>query len=342
MIANPPSYLMLMVTTACNLSCAYCYEGETHAGKVMHLDTAMKALHVAAASGRAFHVQITGGEPLLAAEQVFTILEQIQRERLPATTALQTNGVLLDRETARELKRYRTGIGISIDGSPHVQEALRGGSRETYRALTMLEKERIPFRVTAVLTDRNVRELRGLLMALYPFSSARGFGLDLLVQKGAAAEKRCHLPRKQVLAAETFRLLETLDLFNRRRKRPLEFRERALVLRSWRQGSSRAYCSACSGASLAVTPDGKLYPCTQAVGDPALFLGTVDSPSSAYPALSESTLFSEACTDCPLEGRCPGECPTRLLYNGDVGRELICELYRTIFQYCVQQGDIAV
>ncbi len=335
--------LMLMVTTACNLSCSYCYEGhegQTRPDGVMSMETAMSALHMAAAGGRPFHVQITGGEPLLVRERVFDILDQIERNKWPVAVSLQTNGVLLDRSTARQLKRRRVGVGISLDGSPRVQEMLRGGSSGTYRALKLLEEEQIPFRVTTVLTNRNISELGGLLMALHRFSSACGIGFDLLVQKGVAVNGDCKLPDEAVLRKELFRVLVLLDLLNLKRGRPLELREKKHVFRSLRTGGVSPFCAACVGRSLAVTPEGKLYPCTQAAGDPSLDLGTLDKPLSGSCSLSEIKLATDRCNRCPLEGRCPGECPSRLLYNGDAGRKLVCALYQTIYEYGFQKGEI--
>lgn len=333
--------LMLMVTKACNLSCAYCYERGMHTDdEVMSMETAINALHMVAAGGRPFHVQITGGEPLLVPGRVFDILDRIERNKWPVAVSLQTNGVRLDRTTARQLKRRKVGIGISLDGSPRVQEMLRGGSNATYLALKVLEEEQVPFRVTTVLSDRNVKELCSLAMALHPFSSSCGIGFDLLVQKGAAVDSDCTLPDVKVLKEEVPRFLDVFDALNRSRKVPLEFREKTQVLRSLRSGRVSWYCSACRGESLAVTPEGKLYPCTQAVGDPSLEFGTLDNPMSGSCSLSEIKLSTNGCNSCPLEGRCPGECPSRLLYNGDAGRKLVCALYQTIYEYGFQKGEI--
>ncbi len=139
---------------------------------------------------------------------------------------------------------------------------------------------------------------------------------------------------------EVPRFLDVLDALNRSRTVPLEFREKKQVLRSLRSGRVAWYCSACRGESLAVTPEGKLYPCTQAVGDPSLEFGTLDNPMSGSCSLSEIKLSTNGCNSCPLEGRCPGECPSRLLYNGDAGRKLVCALYQTIYEHGFQKGEI--
>ncbi|WP_338052859.1 radical SAM/SPASM domain-containing protein [Prosthecochloris ethylica] len=339
------SYLILVLTRSCNLSCMYCYEGVPECEDVagMSLATAEEAIMLAAESGDPFHLQLSGGEPLLEPDTLAGVIEIIRSRRLPATIALQTNGVLLDREMIRLLKNGGVSIGLSVDGPPRLQEELRGGSRASYGAMRLLDEEGVPFRVTAVVSDRNVRKLHLLAMSLSGFSMVSGIALDLLVRKGRAAGPAfCSPPSDADLQQGVLQLLETLCLLNRERARPIELREQQLVTKAFRFGSRRHYCAASSGASLAVTPEGLLYPCTQTMGDESFFLGTLHdfgSRETVFRTLSADTRFS-ACDGCRLDGRCPGECPSRLVYNGGHQDRLCCTLYRTILDYCVQTGDI--
>lgn len=312
----------------------------------MSMETASRALFMAAAHGRPFHVQITGGEPLLAGELVFDILELIREERWPVSTAIQTNGVLLERDAAQKFRRYGTAVGVSVDGLPEVQEQLRGGSVATYRAMKLLDEERVPFSVTAVVSDVNARKLKGLAMGLHSLPMASGIGLDLLVRKGSAAEgSDVSFPGEDALREGIRQLLETLDVLNAARRTPFVLREREHVLRAANAGGRRtgSFCSACGGRSLAVTPEGELYPCTQTMGDRDFMLGTLDTPLfDCGSALSSLTAEGAWCDGCELQGRCPGDCPSRLYYNTEENRRLICVLYRTIFDYCKQKGGVVV
>ncbi|HHE31504.1 MAG TPA: radical SAM protein [Chlorobaculum parvum] len=333
---------MLVVTTACNLDCAYCYEGGAGGGGVMELETAIKAIELAASGGAPFHVQLTGGEPLLAGELVFRILEYIRNNNLPATTAIQTNGVLLDQELTRRLHSFGTAVGVSVDGLPAIQEVLRGEGAATWKALAMLDSEQVPFSVTSVLSSRNTRELSTLGMALHSMPMASAIGLDLLVRKGSALEKGDVQPPDAVtIRSGVTRLLATLDVLNAQRSRPLILRERQTVLKALRRDETRPYCQACTGSSLAVTPRGELYPCTQTLGDARFHLGTLDDPHLSMTTLLDGRLpVREECAGCGLQGCCPGDCPSRLHYNGADGAGLICDLYRTIYDYCLYKGEI--
>lgn len=336
------SSLMLVLTTACNLDCAYCYVGGAGGGGVMELETAIKALDLASSGGGRFHVQLTGGEPLLAGELVFRILEYIRNNNLPATTAIQTNGVLLDRKIAEALKEAGTAVGVSVDGLPAIQEALRGEGAATWKALSMLDSERVLFSVTTVLSSRNTNELSTLAMALHSMPMASAIGIDLLVRKGSATVKGgVQAPDVAAIRSGVTRLLATLDVLNAQRSRPLILRERQTVLKALRRDEARPYCQACTGSSLAVTPRGELYPCTQTLGDARFHLGTLDDPRLSRATLPDGRLPErEECDGCRLQGRCPGDCPSRLHYNCADGAGLVCALYRTIYDYCLYKGEI--
>jgi uncharacterized protein len=70
-------------------------------------------------------------------------------------------------------------------------------------------------------------------------------------------------------------------------------------------------------------------PADKPMGDDDVALGTIDKPDfSKLNALSGYELGSTQCVGCPLEERCPGECPSRLKYNGRQGHELACAMLR--------------
>ena len=46
---------------------------------------------------------------------------------------MQTNGTLIDREIAREIKKMNIAIGISMDGPFEVNEKLRGRNYGSYK-----------------------------------------------------------------------------------------------------------------------------------------------------------------------------------------------------------------
>ncbi len=320
-----PGYLLAALTSRCNLRCRGCLQGADGSGSDMDAAVIEKMLALVDC-GQPLVVQMTGGEPTLVPEKIEQLAAAAGRMRRVPRLALQTNGTMITAELLAICCRYRIEIGVSLDGPPQLQQRLRGGSRATVQGLALLEERKIPFRVTTVVSGENIDQLRRLLLFVAGFAGCRGVGLDLLVRRGRG--ENLTLPTAEQLQQAGAELAALLPLLNARRRHPIILRELAL-LQSKRRGSG-AFCHAASGRSLAVTPDGALYPCGQTLGDQRFFLGTVDRPQLSqknHLAARELQLFSAACPACTLHRRCPGECPSRMLYNGTEGTN-ICGLYR--------------
>ena len=330
-----PRYLMLLLTTACNLNCLYCYRGDKDRPQSMPREVALKSFLLAAAAGRPFHVQLTGGEPTLEPELIEWVADTIRKAGWPATIALQTNGTLLDYSLIRVCQKYDIQIGVSWDGPPEIQEKLRGKAVATLKGLKLLSAAGMPFRVTTVVTQVNVAYLGRLALFLSAFPSARGLGLDLLVQKGQALKAPpVTPPTPETLRTGLFELLDTLRRVKARRSSPLHWREWELLQQSHNRRKAAPFCPASRGESLAVHPQGTLYPCTQTVGDRRFASGTLDAPDpSGLLALKKYTLNGTACSGCPLVNHCPGDCPSRQYYNQEPARRLACVMYQTIDEY---------
>jgi len=286
-------YLILWLTTRCNLNCRYCYRGIEESEVSLDFEIARKALDMAAGSGKSF-------------QRLISLCQ-----------------------------RYNISIGVSLDGPFDIQEKLRGRAKDTFVGLKRLEGSNLDFRVTTVVTDINVMELWRMALLLADFQSAKGIGLDLLVSKGKARDASIKPPSVDSLIAGLTELMNALKFINKRRVPPLQLREqellKAIVVK---RNRDHVYCHACKGESLAVHPDGSLYPCGQTIGDPNFFLGTIDHPDWVrLKALSSYRLEGLDCVNCPIREYCPGDCPSRQYYNNREDRSLVCVMYQTISGY---------
>ena len=231
MNATPPvRYLVLWLTTACNLRCTYCYRGD-QPGQTMSVEVARTALNLAAASGLPFHVQLAGGEPTLEPELMEAIGKIIREAGWSATLAVQTNGTLIDKHLVDMCQRSSIAFGISLDGPPELHERIRGNSAATFRGLALLDRARIPVHVTAVLSALNVMHLDRLIMALACFANVQGVALDPVVLKGNALLSDEHrsaagsqatafnsvIPSESDVQAGIHTMLFTLNRINRMR-----------------------------------------------------------------------------------------------------------------------------
>lgn len=327
----PVRYLVLWLTTACNLSCLYCYRKEDdHA--VMSKEVARTALFLAAQSGLPFHVQLAGGEPTLEPAMIEFVGCTVREARWPATLAVQTNGILWKRDMIELCRQHNIAIGVSLDGPPDVQDALRGMSGATFRSLSLFEKERMPVRVTTVLSSANAHRLRDLVFALSGFGNIRGIGFDPLVMSGGAQKKPELLPSSEAVHAGIQDFMQVLEQMKSSHNIPFEWREMQVVRRAISEkGTSRPYCHACRGESIAVHPNGQVYPCGQTIGDREMAAGTVDAVDwTKLHTCYEGFKLNGNCSSCPLENHCPGECPSRLRYNNGIVPPAMCTIYRAI------------
>ncbi|MEM2098974.1 MAG: radical SAM protein [Candidatus Bathyarchaeia archaeon] len=122
---NMPLIVSYAVTKACNLRCLHCHAeakeamaNELTVGEAIHAIEEMNMLGTKA-------LMFSGGEPLLRKEFVLTLAEYCVD--LGIMPALLTNGVLLNRKVACELKDAGIlAVGIPIDSSiPECHDKLR-------------------------------------------------------------------------------------------------------------------------------------------------------------------------------------------------------------------------
>ena len=119
----------------CNLDCEYCFYLEKEAffpNTKVHrmltdvLRTLIKQTLEQSRGGISFAWQ--GGEPTLMGlpffQQAVDIQQQYGKGR-QIGNALQTNGVLIDREWAAFLKQYNFLVGLSLDGPAHIHDRYR-------------------------------------------------------------------------------------------------------------------------------------------------------------------------------------------------------------------------
>ena len=301
----------------------------------------VRAVSLAAGGGRPFHLQLTGGEPTLVPALIERAVVLAHETGRCSSIGIQTNATCLTPDLLDLFRAHRIEVGVSLDGPPAVHQRQRGMAAETLRGLHSLETAGIPFRVTAVVTQANAAELDGLVLSLAGLACARGIGLDLLVNKGRARNRdRVSHADRHTLANGIKKMLWTLDAVNARRSDPIRLRERDLLIAAKKKKTS-AFCHACLAQSMAVQPDGGIFPCGQTMGDARFAAGTVWAPHLDKLKALNSQRFQDApCGSCPLTSTCPGDCPSRLHYNRHENTVLACSLYQSLWQTMTGDEDL--
>lgn len=124
--------LIVKLTRACNLACAYCSEGES--GKeILSKDVLFKAIDEVPAildkyNDKRIDLLWHGGEPMLVGKEYLSSVMEYARKKLSAyelSFSMQTNSTLMDDEWLGIIKKYDVGIGISLDGYEELHDSNR-------------------------------------------------------------------------------------------------------------------------------------------------------------------------------------------------------------------------
>lgn len=331
------SFLVLMLTGRCNLSCAYCYAGAGPDGDDMTYDLAKGSIEKFTRLGQKMVVELAGGEPLLVFDVIKKLVERFFRQS-GLHFALQTNGLLLDEKKLEFLVDHGVGLGLSLDGPPRINDLTRGAGEKTVRAMRLLDEAGVGVNLTVVLTKRNIEHLPKFLLFLAAHPSVRVVNLDALRSLGRA-EQQDLAPTPAQIEAMVPEMLTTLAFINERRWPALKVREVEQFHKRRSDITPQPYCLACKGKYAAVTPQGEVLPCSSLIHHKQFEAGEEhSSPWDALKPLVHDWGPPPECTNCPARFYCRGGCPVRrIAATGSAKRkcELECALRRAIYKEMV-------
>jgi sulfatase maturation enzyme AslB (radical SAM superfamily) len=124
---------------------------------------------------------VTGGEPLLAPDVTFRLLESVE-----SPSVMFTNGTLLDPPSCRRLGACGASLLVSLDGSADRHDPMRplsGGGGSWIRTASGLDAaaaEGISFGISIVLREHNTEGLGDTLDFLLERFGPASFGVNLL------------------------------------------------------------------------------------------------------------------------------------------------------------------
>ncbi len=152
------------VTKRCNLRCVHCYASADPSPHPDELTTeeGMALLEDLAQFGCPV-VLFSGGEPLMRPDILDLIKKAVD---LGMRAVLSTNGVLIDRALARELKKLGLSyVGISMDGLKEVHDRFRGVKGAFEKAMEAVENckaEGIKVGLRFTINKINASEIPGI------------------------------------------------------------------------------------------------------------------------------------------------------------------------------------
>lgn len=326
--------LILRITNRCNLACKYCYaQTEIQKREDMSLETAIKAIDMMAKRGGRLKVQFTGGEPLLCIELMKQIVQYMKQEEIQASCSIQTNGTLLTPKVCALLKEMNCAVGVSLDGMGDAN-GLRvypdgtASFQDVIEGIRNLGSVGMCCNINAVVSSRNQNRLGELVELAAYLNNVRGLGLDMFRPIGRG-EKADYAPCMETLPVDLKGMLEKQKELSKLGVlvRVKELEKVRIMLQ--RNVTENCYCYAQTGYSIAVDPQGDIYPCSSFVGMKNMCMGNVEEGIQTSP---EVPRMDAECLACEYAAICRGGCPAGRTACG--GRnETDCMMHRTIIEY---------
>jgi MoaA/NifB/PqqE/SkfB family radical SAM enzyme len=161
---EPPRFLAISPTQACNLRCRGCYAcSDAGARSAAHMDWALLG-QVMTQARRLWDARLfvfSGGEPLLYRSSGKTILDLVEQH--PDCLFLMfTNGTMIDRQVAQRMARLgNLTPAISVEGLRERTDARRGDGvfDQALAAMALLREAGVPFGISVTVTTANHEEV---------------------------------------------------------------------------------------------------------------------------------------------------------------------------------------
>ena len=338
-----PFHVMIIPTLGCPSKCHYCWSSDERSPR-MSIETVREITEwLKGYQSNQITITFHGGEPLLAGAEFYRQALPILSEglaHLTPTFALQSNLWLLTPDMARILAEYRIPIGSSIDGPEEINDVQRGKGyfKKTMRGYDIARANGLEVRFICTFTNRSVERKE----EIFDFFLQNGFPLKL---HPALPSLRSENPKEWALEPEAYGelLVYLLDRYLENLGR-IEVMNINDICRGvfTRHGTVCTFVD-CMGTTLAIGPDGSIYPCYRFVGMPEYVMGNVyDRPgpedlarSDAWRLMQEFREYVDReCKGCPHIKYCRGGCPYNAITptDGEIrGVDPHCTAYRRIF-----------
>ncbi|MBT3336484.1 MAG: anaerobic sulfatase maturase [Anaerolineae bacterium] len=360
-VAPLPYHVMAKPTGAiCNLDCAYCFflsKESLYPGSDFRMSDEVLKNYIKqyVQSQPTPDVTITwqGGEPTLMGLDFFKratqYADQFKRPKQRVSFAIQTNGVLLDDEWGKFLRKNRYLVGISIDGPAHLHDIYRQdkGGKPTFErvlaGLKILKKYRVEHNILCTVNAANgdhplevYRFFRDMLKAEY-------LQFIPIVDK---EDHEAQVTSRSVRPKQWGDFLTTIfDEWIKRDVGRIFIPTFESALANW-FGVPAGICvfNETCGSALALEHNGDLYACDHYV-DPDFLLGNIAQTLMVDLVNGKKQqLFGQAkkdglpkyCQECDVRFACHGECPKNRFTKApsrEVGLNYLCEGYKTFFRH---------
>lgn len=350
---NPPTDRVEVLVNAshvCNLKCKYCFVDhgkfsyeEKRAEKLSprHAKRLIEILPQGLPEMKEFSIHFYGGEPLLNLPAIRAAIDAARQvDSVRFTFSVTTNGTVLTDEAMSLLREGCFGVVLSIDGPPHVHDALRvteTGEPSHYRVMEFLHKLKSdpPLHVRGSSVVRKGWTLRKAEAYLNT--------LDLdtikaqIVRLPDGHPLALNQKEREEYITHLTEVADTTITEVKKGKAPRDDRFNGKVLQLL-QGTRRITFCGAGKWTFGVAADGTVFPCVLVAGRTDMVLGHLDEPPRTWvergKAWADANGPRDECKTCWALPLCGGGCPAMLNICGEDECEITranCELALAIY-----------
>mgnify|MGYP000016879728 CR=1 FL=1 len=274
-------FIGIWLTTACNLKCRYCYEGDNKSSVLMERNVMEQCVrYINQIDDPLVIIQFHGGEPLLNYEMLESLVLSILKNKKASQKIMfgvTTNATLLDDNKIRFLSEHMDyGFSISIDGGKQVHDLMRvfSNGKGSYDMVISKVKKALKYnpniRFRMTFTSKTVSNLCESIMHLVEIGARQIVSIPDYFDDGWE-EETMEVYREQLRAIDKI-------------YKEYRFAERDIEIALLENHIFKK--TKCSGGvdGIHISPDGGIFPCIYVVGNPHYKIGTI------YEGINESIL----------------------------------------------------
>ncbi|MEG0425931.1 MAG: anaerobic sulfatase maturase, partial [Cetobacterium sp.] len=168
-------------SSLCNISCDYCFYSDVAFNRAhpsfgfMSIETLEKLVKEAFFTAKnSITFSFQGGEPTLMGVEFYkkfhNFVKKYNTNNIFVNFAIQTNGILLNKEWADLFKEEKYLVGISLDGNKETHNFFRkdklgnGTFSQTLKNIKLLQKNNIDFNILFVVNKKTVENLKDIYL----------------------------------------------------------------------------------------------------------------------------------------------------------------------------------
>ena len=294
----------ILLTTACNARCFYCYEKGIKASH-MTLETAYKVVDFISSKckGQKIWIEWFGGEPTLSIHVIDEICRALCEKNIEYSSKLTTNGYLLDKEIVSKAKDlwHLKYVMISVDGTERNYNRIKSFVNPTenpyHRVLRnvgyLLDKE-IYVSLRMNFNSDNYRDFAGLvsdvslLYAHNPYLRLYPHHIDQASVKDESNHEVENWYREKIFELNCIS-----------RKAGLNRDKIKLPHLNYR------WCQAANDASAVITPEGNIVSCAEQLNDDQIIGNITEGKTNSNQINSwKREVYYQKCLRCKLFPSC--------------------------------------